>query len=376
MAGHIRIARRRAAAVAAAALASALAAGTAAFAAGRAPDPGWRQVKSVSVKGWPSTGLTSVAAPARNDAWALGDSYNANTASGPSTLWHWNGTSWARATPPAPYDSVLAGEPAQSAVATSGRDVWVIGPSRWLEFDGHAWRDGQVPGGSSVAVRDAVALGPRDVWLFGAKGASPYAARFDGTRWVQTPLPRTGSDYIVSGASTVSANDIWAGIIYTGTGSGTARLVRWNGRRWNAVKLPASFGGRRFAPCAVYARSASDVWAGGSVPSGASGTASGLAHWNGRRWATVILDADTALEPSGIAADGTGGMWILPGLSSTPWKLWHYTGGRFTTVTVSGDPLLAQLARIPGSTSVWAVGSASAPSNDPGVIFRYGPAAR
>lgn len=379
MAAQAGITRRRLAAAASAALTSALAAGaagTAASAASRAPAPGWRQTRSVSVRGWPSTELTSVAAPARGDAWALGDSYNGNSASGPSTLWHWDGSGWARIIPPASYAAVLAAEPAGAAVTASGRDAWVIGPSHWLRFDGRSWSDGEVPGGTSAAVKDAKALGPHDVWLFGSAGYRAYAAHFDGARWTRTPLPQTGADYTVSQASAVSARDIWAGIVYAGTGAGSGEIVHWDGRRWDAVPLPASFGGQRFAPLAVYARSASDVWAGGTVPSGKTGTASGLAHWDGHRWTTAVLGPDTAVEPSDITADGQGGMWIMPGLSSTPWKLWHCAGRRCATVALPGEPLLAQLAHVPGTATVWAVGSSAVPSGTPGVIYRYGPASR
>src|SRR6266702_1870144 len=95
---------------------------------------------------------------------------------------------------------------------------------------------------------------------------TPYAAHFDASKGLVTPMPRV-PNLLVSAASAVRAGDIWATIGYGGQiffppqANGGA-LARWNGRRWQLEPLPARFA-RRGDPTSIAARSDHDVWVGG-----------------------------------------------------------------------------------------------------------------
>jgi hypothetical protein len=111
------------------------------------------------------------------------------------------------------------------------------------------------------------------------------------------------------------------------------------------------------------------------VPSGKAGTTSGIAHWNGRSWSVKRLSS----LPVDIIGDGTGGLWVLGSQpdATVPqrWALWHYADGRWSAATPRVNAVPAQLALIPRTTSVWAVGTsakAGAGGTYPGTVLRYG----
>ncbi len=125
--------------------------------------PGWRGVY-LSHAG-PGNLLLGVAAPTRNDAWAVGE-YEQQT--GPIIM-HWNGQRWGRVH----VSGAGPGFEPSSVYATSPSNVWIFG-SIWrsgadeaLYFDGKAWRTFQYlinTGGTN----ETAVLGPRSVWVIAA----------------------------------------------------------------------------------------------------------------------------------------------------------------------------------------------------------------
>jgi hypothetical protein len=102
-----------------------------------------------------------------------------------------------------------------------------------------------------------------------------------------------------------------------------------------------------------------------------------LLHWNGK--GPERAAKDTGLDLDGMTGDGTGGLWLSgSGATTQGGYLVHYAGGTFAPQAVpteSGyDGVAGALARVPGGTSVWGIGSLEPTGNgiNEGVIFRYG----
>jgi hypothetical protein len=143
---------------------------------------------------------------------------------------------------------------------------------------------------------------------------------------------------------------------------------------------------------AVTGESAHAAWVTGQVTVKKS-YEPGAAYWNGQHW-TIMPDpalATTQWRPAGstetltsAVSDGNGGLWAAaepypPLLGSLPGQasIWHYTNGRWTGVHLNrlGYLNLLQLARAPGTTSIWAAGTTvttAAPGYpEDGTILRY-----
>ena len=320
---------------------------------------GWRTVATVPAGS--STLLTAITADRPGDAWAVGQVFAAGA---PAPLVeHWNGAAWRRVA--LPRGLVKPGVPYDPATAAAGpRDLWVFGiAGQWQHWDG-TWTAGTL---SDAIDLDASAMfGPKDVWAFGVHDPNtrprPYAARYDGSRWTRIAVP--GHDGI-DAVSAVSARDIWAvlGTPQNGAWTGPGALVHWNGRRWQAVGLPARLATPRLG--SVLARSATDVWAGGATRNRDGGSTEAVGHWNGRRWTVVTLPAAAArthYHLTQLAADGAGGIWAIGQCANcqrTPSRLWHERGGRWS------GPFVPRLARprwilfglAAAGRSIWADGA-------------------
>jgi hypothetical protein len=139
----------------------------------------WNGTRWYLAKRWYGTitGLTAVSA---DNVWIFGASADGN---GTGT-WHFNGRSWRR----------VAGAAGRiyRASATSRRDIWAITTGTKddavLRYDGKRWRPvrtGHVLAG--VAASDILATSRRDVWVLGnevSKGSIRLVlAHWNGTRW-------------------------------------------------------------------------------------------------------------------------------------------------------------------------------------------------
>ena len=88
-------------------------------------------------------------------------------------------------------------------------------------------------------------------------------------------------------------------------------LARWDGRRWQAARLPAGATGAGRLD-GIAALSASNVWAVGAALTANHNSAPLIIHWNGRQWARVRAApvpgyADTELL--GVAAASPSDAW-------------------------------------------------------------------
>ena len=136
---------------------------------------------------------------------------------------------------------------------------------------------------------------------------------------------------------------------------------------------------QEFLPNGMLTVSTRNVWVTGDVQpiAGGAGWRHKLLHWDGHGW--HVYPSAVSLGP--VAPDGSGGLWISEQLNlpTTPGGFAHFTKGRWQSIPAlvppSSDPnqvpLVSDLALIPGSHRLWAVGLVTAYGFQ-AVIYKYG----
>ncbi|MFI0353494.1 hypothetical protein [Actinomadura sp. 9N407] len=232
---------------------------------------------------------------------------------------------WQNVAPPAQLGTVrtLDADAAGAWAAGEPRSV-SGGPSLFRWVDG-TWTPQDLGSASINTVRQRVA---GDVWAVGETGANEgYAARYDGTSWSTVTPPQMARGELHS-VLPLADDDVWV------TGS------VWR----NGVDLAVSY------------------------------------HWDGSTWREDALPAGTSFgERTGAAAitdDGAGGVWAVAHYSDKvdggPGIL-HYTGGAWRLeATAPGSSSILGLARVPGTSTLWAVGAVGAGINTEILILTKG----
>jgi hypothetical protein len=323
--------------------------------------PGWRVVKMIGpAKSNVSSFLTADSA---NDAWSVW------TGSGTALVEHWTGSAWKAVPLPAKFDAYV--QTAVSIGASSPANAWLFGTHRTTEalrWTGATWVLQPIP--SWVLPRDhagtvtamSAVFGPGDVWVF-SLGIVGYAAHYNGHSWTRVRLSA-----VPAGVSALAADDIWV--------LGTGVVLHWNGKQWATIDLPAIPlpSGANLSYSDLTATGPGDAWVVRTITFRNELPATTLMHWNGKSWLTVDGPANNV---GSIAPDGSGGLWA-DGIDVNPagfWLLYHLVGGHWTEYTPPGVDTHSPtpLTRIPGTRSLWAVGSAFSPKGYYGVILKYGP---
>lgn len=107
------------------------------------------------------------------------------------------------------------------------------------------------------------------------------------------------------------------------------------------------------------------AWISGGTANRKGGTTEAIARWTGSRWhitAPPVPASRRKLYFPGIASDGRGGLWAYGFASLSPrnTQLWHFKRNTWSRQTPGQKVEAGQpLALIPGSTSFWALGTAS-----------------
>ena len=180
---------------------------------------------------------------------------------------------------------------------------------------GRAWRlvarrhygaDGNLSGFSAV-----IAPAKDDAWVFGGTNpggpGSPTAEHWDGRRWQAVWLPARLSGFIIA-ASASSARSIWA-VSYLGT-----YVLHWNGRIWTVARRWRSAG----TATSIAAISPSDVWVFGD---GGRGTW----HYDGRSWTRITGAAGSIYRASAV---GRNNIWAITQAADGR-SVEHYNGRKW-----------------------------------------------
>jgi hypothetical protein len=153
----------------------------------------WDIVKSPNAHN--GSELHSVATTSAGDAWAVGNTLNANNIQDGTLIEHWNGSRWRVVKSPSP---------------------------------------GIAPGLEAVA-----ALSPTDAWAVGGKtlesgDCATLIEHWKGTRWEAVNAPNGGC---LADVSARSSSDVWAvGSGRLGMPNGT--IMHWDGHAWSIVEDP------------------------------------------------------------------------------------------------------------------------------------------
>jgi hypothetical protein len=216
------------------------------------------------------------------------------------------------------------------------------------------------PSDNASGYSAVIAAAKNNAWVFGGTNpggpSSPAAEHWNGKRWQAWRLP-AGLDGFIVAAAASSASNVWA------VGEGYA--LRWNGARWTVAKSWSQAGGIT----SVAAISRSDVWVFGS--SSFSGEPSvGAWHYNGRTWARAGGIADAIYRASAVSP---GNIWAIT-VSPRGGSVLHYDGSTWSEVPAADSALantqLNDVLAASGS-NVWVSGITPANAADGRLVLAH-----
>jgi hypothetical protein len=349
-----------------------------------APNPySWHVAKVFA--GQPYSNLVAMTAISAKDAWLLGDG-----AHGREVALHWNGSTW---TPSYPFGALprpwYVSSTAANNVWVTGQNCTGAGANYVSRYDGSKWTTTTFTiAGGAFCQSPVVTTGRTNGWIFSKSAVATEALHFTGKKWVPVTLGNFGA---VVAASAVSASDIY---LLTYTQSAKMLVVRYNGRVWKSVAVPAAPAprGDRPYPEAITTPSSRNVWIATDlvhVVSGGGGyevNASRLLHLHGSKWSWVkVPGTDNATN----IAYSAGVVWVAgqrPIATGTGWDFLSWNGKTWASVPApsAGVPgtgvsyQIYNLVTIPGTHSFWADGdsaydSQSNQQDSAAVVFKYGP---
>lgn len=217
--------------------------------------------------------LTDLSGRSANDLWAIGDS---------STVWHFDGTSWARATN-GPTTRVTR------LRATETGEVWAWSSSSLWLFENGGWAQLTLPG-PNFDLAD-VAPEPNGLAFITGRWAGANALfRGNASRFSAQPLPASASSGLRI-LRTPGGLELWAV-----TNQGEVLHRDPNSGLWTTVALPVA-----------------NTWVTDLVVSGSRvvviGAAGLVLRWDGARFVEEDLGARVGL--AGAAITSTGALWVV-----------------------------------------------------------------
>ncbi len=221
----------------------------------------WRRASHVpAVMNAGTTSVWAIGGSSRRDIWAGGATIVNN--GWRVVMLHWDGGSWSRvpAPLPLPVDAFDGDFRLTSIAASAPDDAWAVGfafpfgqQSFALHWDGTAWSivNPSVPDAPSNNSLSDVAARGSEVWAVGTAGGAPLLLRWNGAAWTRMPSPKTGF-----AANHIEAVAIGSTVLIGGSGySGIApnpslEYYRWESPgSWVPLSAPVSaIGDLSFSP--------------------------------------------------------------------------------------------------------------------------------
>jgi hypothetical protein len=264
--------------------------------------------------------LNGVAVVAPNDVWTVGQAANGSTYK--TLVEHWNGVAWSIV----PSPNVTGSSNILEAISVvAANDIWAVGYSIDSNFNNHSltmhwngtiWSIVTSPTVNEDILFGVDAIASNDVWAVGRsqQEARTLTLHWNGSAWSIVPSPNDSSeDNVLFGVAGVASNDVWA----VGQACCQKTLaIHWDGTSWRVVPAPA------FNPNAtnqvlvgVVALSSNDIWTAGQyiVPLQGSAQFTLTENWNGSNWNFVpspnAQNSNNRLH--GITATPNGTLWAV-----------------------------------------------------------------
>ena len=302
---------------------------------------GWSIVASPNTNaGTGDNVLSSVAATATGDAWAVGFARPDQVSARSTLTEHWDGSSWTIA----PSPNVLGESNSLFSVkGDAANDYWAVGRSITStayhnlaeHWNGIAWAISPVqPSAYTFSQLIAVkVLSSTDVWAVGTQSNDqlnyyPVIQHWNGTSWSVVTSATSGYGNGVLLGIDGTASDLYAVGFGQSTGFDAPFIEHWNGTAWAPVFMVPSDGNTDLN--SVVALSATNVWAVGATFAGtnqAPADTTFVVHWDGSNWNKV------ASPNAGAAAD----LFDVAAVSPTDiWGVGSYlTSGNYVEQTLS-----------------------------------------
>lgn len=215
---------------------------------------------------------------------------------------------------------------------------WHIQPSARVSF---------LDGGALTGV---AAVSSNDVWAVGNQSISDraYIDHWNGRRWT---AQRLNASYGLFGIAAKPAAGMWA---VGSQNSDRALILKWNGTSWLHVTSPEPPGitpGATVRLTSVAVISRSDVWAAGFweyAPRDGPGAESLIEHWNGKRWRISSSD-EPSIQFMGMATVSANDVWVVGPGDAERWN-----GASWSSPATNAANLFAVSAL--SGRDVWAVG--------------------
>ncbi|MDX3232618.1 hypothetical protein [Streptomyces sp. ME19-01-6] len=211
----------------------------------------WKSAVAPVPRGTMSAGFLSVDTRAPGDAWGVGWAQVPVTEGDSRSvglLRHWDGTRWKAQKLPDVGAGESGGWNFESVAAVAADDVWAVGSTYdadsaeplLLHYDGARWSKAPAPDiDATRAGLSAVAAGPRgQVWAVGQVKKPDgswegLALRYDGRKWVDVPLPK-GTGELRSVTISQGSPVVLAGA----TDDTPSAVLRRTGGQWVSMDLP------------------------------------------------------------------------------------------------------------------------------------------
>jgi hypothetical protein len=190
------------------------------------------------------------------------------------------------------------------------------------------------------------------------------------TSWriVSSPNGSTYPMSVLTSVGGLSPNAAWAvGVTYAvgnTIGPIDSLIEQWDGSTWHLVANPG-----HEALNSVAATSPNDVWAVGGQLNYGVGAGTLILRWDGTMWSVVpgVQPADTTFVTlTSVAASSSHDVWAVgrydvgsahllqPFVEHWDGAAWHLVSSALPQAATNG--VLSAIARIPGTTQLWAVG--------------------
>jgi hypothetical protein len=239
-------------------------------------------------------------------------------------------------------------------------------------WDGTTWA--RVPfaeAGFLQFVQGMAGIGPDDVWAVGywqdaeTYQAHPYAAHWDGSRFVHTPIDGGGHSPRLFAVDGAIGDDVWAVGYHYLHGTVRSLAMHWDGLEWSDVETPTPSLAKRFL-WDVSAAANDDVWAVGSTRRPGHGRHPLALHWDGVRWTRIqartpgtsaSFDAVHAIAQNDVWAVGSTGHRVRRPLI----ERWNGTAWSVIPIPDSGRQTWLYDVSAVSAQEAWAVGGKGSP---------------